>query len=172
MVGLLHAMTFMVLLLVGLVIWNNKPLPLPSDDCCFYGLYQTKSFKICKNIGDKKQRFIALLSAYLSKNLTETLATKATDRENIISFGAVVVDDLPRLFCFTIPIRSGTRPLELRPAGQLHHVTTTVLPRGNCITWTFTSADQKPFHLLHTTVYQKLTIQTIQVAFIKNRNQI
>jgi len=48
MVGLLHAMTFMVLLLVGLVIWNNKPLPLPSDDCCFYGLYQTKSFKICK----------------------------------------------------------------------------------------------------------------------------
>jgi len=29
MVGLLHAMAFMVLLLVGWVIWNNKPLPLP-----------------------------------------------------------------------------------------------------------------------------------------------
>jgi len=27
MVGLLHAMAFMVLLLVGWVIWNNKPLP-------------------------------------------------------------------------------------------------------------------------------------------------
>ena len=31
MVGLLHAMAFMVLLLIGWVIWNNKPLPLPSD---------------------------------------------------------------------------------------------------------------------------------------------
>jgi len=30
MVGLLHAMAFMVLLLVGWVIWNNKPLPLPK----------------------------------------------------------------------------------------------------------------------------------------------
>jgi len=29
MVGLLHAMAFMVLLLIGWVIWNNKPLPLP-----------------------------------------------------------------------------------------------------------------------------------------------
>jgi len=29
MVGLLHAMAFMVLLLVGWVIWNNKSLPLP-----------------------------------------------------------------------------------------------------------------------------------------------
>ena len=28
MVGLLHAMAFMVLLLIGWVIWNNKPLPL------------------------------------------------------------------------------------------------------------------------------------------------
>jgi len=28
MVGLLHAMALMVLLLVGWVIWNNKPLPL------------------------------------------------------------------------------------------------------------------------------------------------
>jgi len=27
MVGLLHAMAFMVLLLIGWVIWNNKPLP-------------------------------------------------------------------------------------------------------------------------------------------------
>jgi len=26
MVGLLHAMAFMVLLLIGWVIWNNKPL--------------------------------------------------------------------------------------------------------------------------------------------------
>jgi len=26
MVGLLHAMAFMMLLLVGWVIWNNKPL--------------------------------------------------------------------------------------------------------------------------------------------------
>jgi len=34
MVGLLHAMAFMVLLLVGWVIWNNKPLPLPSDHLC------------------------------------------------------------------------------------------------------------------------------------------
>ena len=30
MVGLLHAMAFMVLLLIGWVIWNNKPLPLPT----------------------------------------------------------------------------------------------------------------------------------------------
>ena len=29
MVGLLHAMAFMVLLLIDWVIWNNKPLPLP-----------------------------------------------------------------------------------------------------------------------------------------------
>jgi len=29
MVSLLHAMVFMVFLLVGWVIWNNKPLPLP-----------------------------------------------------------------------------------------------------------------------------------------------
>ena len=29
MVGLLHAMAFMVLLLIGWVIWNNKPSPLP-----------------------------------------------------------------------------------------------------------------------------------------------
>jgi len=29
MVGLLHAMAFMVLLLIGWVIWNNIPLPLP-----------------------------------------------------------------------------------------------------------------------------------------------
>ena len=29
MVGLLHAMAFMVLLLIGWVIWNNKTLPLP-----------------------------------------------------------------------------------------------------------------------------------------------
>jgi len=28
MIGLLHAMAFMVLLLVGWVIWNNEPLPL------------------------------------------------------------------------------------------------------------------------------------------------
>jgi len=28
MVGLLHAMAFMMLLLVGWVIWNNKPLTL------------------------------------------------------------------------------------------------------------------------------------------------
>jgi len=28
MVDLLHAMAFMVLLLIGWVIWNNKPLPL------------------------------------------------------------------------------------------------------------------------------------------------
>jgi len=35
MVGLLHAMAFMVLLLVGWVIWNNKPspLPLPKTTC-------------------------------------------------------------------------------------------------------------------------------------------
>jgi len=31
MVNLLHAMAFMVLLLVGWVIWNNKPLPLPFN---------------------------------------------------------------------------------------------------------------------------------------------
>ena len=30
MVGLLHAMAFMVLLRVAWVIWNNKPLPLPT----------------------------------------------------------------------------------------------------------------------------------------------
>jgi len=30
MVGLLHAMAFMVFLLVGWVIWNNKPSPLPA----------------------------------------------------------------------------------------------------------------------------------------------
>ena len=30
MVGLLHAMAFMVLLLIGWVIWNNKPLPFRS----------------------------------------------------------------------------------------------------------------------------------------------
>ena len=30
MVGLLHAMAFMVILLIGWVIWNNKPLPLPK----------------------------------------------------------------------------------------------------------------------------------------------
>jgi len=30
MVGLLHAMAFMVLLLIGWVIWNNKPLPFMS----------------------------------------------------------------------------------------------------------------------------------------------
>jgi len=29
MVGLLDAMAFMVLLLIGWVIWNNKPLPSP-----------------------------------------------------------------------------------------------------------------------------------------------
>ena len=31
MVGLLHAMAFMVLLLIGWVIWNNKPLPLQPE---------------------------------------------------------------------------------------------------------------------------------------------
>jgi len=39
MVGLLHAMAFMVLLLIGWVIWNNKPLPLPLPDstrCTIY----------------------------------------------------------------------------------------------------------------------------------------
>jgi len=30
MVGLLHAMAFMVFLLVGWVIWNNKQLPFQS----------------------------------------------------------------------------------------------------------------------------------------------
>jgi len=29
MIGLLYVMAFIVLLLVGWVIWNNKPLPLP-----------------------------------------------------------------------------------------------------------------------------------------------
>jgi len=33
MVGLLHAMAFMVLLRIGWVIWNNKPLPLPLVRC-------------------------------------------------------------------------------------------------------------------------------------------
>jgi len=32
MVGLLHAMVFMVLLLIGWVIWNNKPLPFIWTD--------------------------------------------------------------------------------------------------------------------------------------------
>jgi len=36
MFSLLHAITFMVLLLVGCVIWNNKPLPLPYC-CCAEG---------------------------------------------------------------------------------------------------------------------------------------
>jgi len=37
MVGLLHAMAFMVLLLIGWVIWNNKPLPLPLPLCWSVG---------------------------------------------------------------------------------------------------------------------------------------
>jgi len=37
MVGLLHAMAFMVLLLIGWVIWNNKPLPLPLPGFWRYG---------------------------------------------------------------------------------------------------------------------------------------
>jgi len=35
MVGLLHAMAFMMLLLVGWVMWNNKPLP--------FGRHKTKN---------------------------------------------------------------------------------------------------------------------------------
>jgi len=35
MVGLLHAMAFMVLLLIGWVIWNNKPLPFTAQLTCF-----------------------------------------------------------------------------------------------------------------------------------------
>ena len=34
MVGLLHAMVLVVLLFVGCVIWNNKPLPLPFRRPC------------------------------------------------------------------------------------------------------------------------------------------
>jgi len=39
MVGLLHAMAFMMLLLVVWVIWNNKPFPFPFTrkklrNCC------------------------------------------------------------------------------------------------------------------------------------------
>jgi len=40
MVGLLHAMAFMVLLLIGWVIWNNKPLPFCIDLMTILVLHQ------------------------------------------------------------------------------------------------------------------------------------
>jgi len=48
MVGLLHAMTFMVLLLVGWVIWNNKPLPLSTAylSLCQDGIRGWKQFAV------------------------------------------------------------------------------------------------------------------------------
>jgi len=42
MVGLLHAMAFMVLLLIGWVIWNNKPLPLPLP--CYAEIFGERNF--------------------------------------------------------------------------------------------------------------------------------
>ena len=48
MVGLLHAMAFMVLLLIGWVIWNNKPLPLPiQPNFQKYSKDQTFSENFC-----------------------------------------------------------------------------------------------------------------------------
>jgi len=46
MVGLLHAMAFMVLLLISWAIWNNKPLPLffvPKHLVMLVAVYQTNS---------------------------------------------------------------------------------------------------------------------------------
>jgi len=42
-VGLLHAMAFMVLLLVGWVIWNNKPLPF-AEKWCFIWEFSRGNF--------------------------------------------------------------------------------------------------------------------------------
>jgi len=47
MIGLLHAIAFMVLLLVGWVIWINKPLPLHKNWECAQSTQENFSFLLC-----------------------------------------------------------------------------------------------------------------------------
>ena len=54
MVGLLHALAFMVLLLIGRVIWNNKPLPLPLSACLLNHVrYSETNYRVFHNCWNK-----------------------------------------------------------------------------------------------------------------------
>ena len=62
MVGLLHAMAFMVLLLIGWVIWNNKPLPLEFERVYF----ELKRFFVTRDQLLLKQKLMSLYGRYVS----------------------------------------------------------------------------------------------------------
>jgi len=64
MVDLLHAMAFMVLLLIGWVIWNNKPLPLPILVCV---TGSSSPFKIYLETGHLIENFVC--DWYLTTNM-------------------------------------------------------------------------------------------------------